>query len=139
MNPLRALIWKEGREASYKIAVGVCLGLFVGLTINPDNDTYPSNVFNFTFEQISFLVGLCGAVLMGMDVMAGERRRGTLPFLLSRPLRPDMLLGVKFAVGAAGLLVVLAAYWAGVYQQAAWCCGPAGRLESRRADVSSGL
>ena len=26
-----------------------------------------------------------------------------------------MLLGVKFAVGAAGLLVVLAAYWAGVY------------------------
>ena len=47
--------------------------------------------------------------------MAGERRRGTLPFLLSRPLRLDMLLGVKFAVGAAGLLVVLAAYWAGVY------------------------
>ena len=115
MNPLRALIWKEGREAIYKIAIGVCLGLFVGVTINPDNDTYPSNVFNFTFEQISFLVGLCGAVLMGMDVMAGERRRGTLPFLLSRPLRPDMLLGVKFAVGAAGLLVVLAAYWAGVY------------------------
>ena len=115
MNPLRALIWKEGREASYKIAIGACLGLFAGLTINLDNDTYPSNVFNFTFEQISFLVGLCGAVLMGMDVMAGERRRGTLPFLLSRPLRPDMLLGVKFAVGAAGLLVVLAAYWAGVY------------------------
>ena len=47
--------------------------------------------------------------------MAGERRRGTLPFLLSRPLRLDMLLGVKFAVGAAGLMVVLAAYWAGVY------------------------
>ena len=114
MNPLRALIWKEGREAIYKIAVGVCLGLFVGLTINLDN--YPDpNAINFTFEQISFLVGLCGAVLMGMDIMAGERRRGTLPFLLSRPLRPDLLLGVKFAVGAAGLLVVLAAYWAGVY------------------------
>ena len=117
MNPLRALIWKEGRESIYKIAIGVCLGLFVGLTINLDHYPYPdpSNVINFTFEQISFLVGLCGAVLMGMDVMAGERRRGTLPFLLSRPLRPDMLLGVKFAVGAAGLLAVLAAYWAGVY------------------------
>ena len=114
MNPLRALIWKEGREAIYKIAVGVCLGLFVGLTINLDN--YPDpNAINFTFEQISFLVGLCGAVLMGMDIMAGERRRGTLPFLLSRPLRPDLLLGVKFAVGAAGLLLVLVAYWAGVY------------------------
>ena len=117
MNPLRALIWKEGRESIYKIAIGVCLGLFVGLTINLDHYPYPdpSNVINFTFEQISFLVGLCGAVLMGMDVMAGERRRGTLPFLLSRPLRLDMLLGVKFAVGAAGLMVVLAAYWAGVY------------------------
>ena len=31
MNPLRALIWKEGREAIYKITVGACLGLFVGL------------------------------------------------------------------------------------------------------------
>ena len=117
MNPLRALIWKEGRESIYKIALGVCLGLFVGLTINLDHYPYPdpSNVINFTFEQISFLVGLCGSVLMGMDVMAGERRRGTLPFLLSRPLRLNMLLGVKFAVGAAGLMVVLAAYWAGVY------------------------
>ena len=113
-KPLRALIWKEGREAIYKVAIGACLGLFVGLTINLDSDPAP-NAFSFTFEQISFLVGLCGAVLMGMDVMAGERRRGTLPFLLSRPLRLDLLLSVKFAVGAAGLLVVLAAYWAGVY------------------------
>ena len=113
-KPLRALIWKEGREAIYKIAIGVCLGLFIGLTINLDSDPDP-DAFNFTFEQISFLVGLCSAVLMGMDVMAGERRRGTLPFLLSRPLRLDLLLSVKFAVRAAGLLVVLAAYWAGVY------------------------
>ena len=113
MNPLRALIWKEGREASYKIAIGACLGLFVGLNSTLDSHPDPAN-FSFTFEQISFLVGLCGAVLMGMDVMAGERRRGTLPFLLSRPLRLDLLLGVKFAVGAAGLLVVLAAYWTGV-------------------------
>ena len=114
MNPLRALIWKEGREVLYKVAIGACLGLFVGLTINLDSHPDP-DAFSFTFEQISFLVGLCSAVLMGMDVMAGERRRGTLPFLLSRPLRLDLLLGVKFAVGAAGLLVVLAAYWAGVY------------------------
>ena len=115
MNPLRAMIWKEGREAIYKVALGACLGLFVGLNSNLDSHPDPANAFSFTFEQISFLVGLCGAVLMGMDVMAGERRRGTLPFLLSRPLRLDLLLGVKFAVGAAGLLVVLAAYWAGVY------------------------
>ena len=64
MNPLRALIWKEGREASYKIAVGVCLGLFVGLNYD-DSDI------------LSHLVGVLGAVLIGMDAVAGERDRWT--------------------------------------------------------------
>ena len=103
MNPLRALIWKEGREASYKIAVGACLGLLVGLLVH------------FPLELVAYLVGLFGAVLMGMDAVAGERSRGTLPFLFIRPLDRSWLLGVKFVVGAVGLLVVLAAYWAGVY------------------------
>ena len=103
MNPLRALIWKEGREASYKIAIGVCLGLFVGLIPKDDLDF------------LALLVGLFGAVLMGMDSVAGERSRGTLPFLFIRPLDRSWLLGVKFVVGAIGLLAVLAAYWAGVY------------------------
>ena len=102
MNPLRALIWKEGREAIYKIAIGVCLGLFVGL--NHDDSDF-----------LSHLIGVLGAVLIGMDAVAGERSRGTLPFLFIRPLDRGRLLGVKFVVGAAGLLVVLAAYWAGVY------------------------
>ncbi|MDE2810477.1 MAG: ABC transporter permease subunit [Gemmatimonadota bacterium] len=102
MNPLRALIWKEGRESSYKIAVGACLGLFIGL--NHDDSDF-----------LSHLVGVLGAVLMGMDAVAGERSRGTLPFLFIRPLDRGWLLGVKFMVGAVGLLVVLAAYWAGVY------------------------
>ncbi len=103
MNPLRALIWKEGREASYKIAVGACLGLFVGLLVH------------VSLEIVAYLVGLFGAVLMGMDAVAGERSRGTLPFLFILPLDRGRLLGAKFVVGAVGLLVVLAAYWAGVY------------------------
>ena len=102
MNPLRALIWKEGRESIYKVAAGACLGLFVGL--NHDDSDF-----------LSHLVGVLGAVLIGMDAVAGERSRGTLPFLFIRPLDRGWLLGVKFVVGAAGLLVVLAAYWAGVY------------------------
>ena len=103
MNPLRALIWKEGREASYKIAIGVCLGLFVGLIPKDDLDSS------------ALLVGLFGAVLMGMDAVAGERSRGTLPFLFIRPLDRGWLMGVKFVVGAVGMLAVLAAYWAGMY------------------------
>ena len=106
MNPLRALIWKEGREAIYKIAVGACLALFVGLAHNNSD---------FSLGLVSALVGLFGAVLMAMDAVAGERSRGTLPFLFIRPLDRGRLLGVKFVVGAVGLLVVLAAYWAGVY------------------------
>ncbi len=103
MNPLRALIWKEGRESIYKIVIGVCLGLFVGLIPKDDLD------------DSALLVGLFGAVLMGMDMVAGERSRGTLPFLFIRPLDRGWLMGVKFVVGAVGLLAVLAAYWAGVY------------------------
>ena len=103
MKPLRALIWKEGRESIYKIAIGVCLGLFVGLIPKDDLD------------DSALLVGLFGAVLMGMDMVAGERSRGTLPFLFIRPLDRGWLMGVKFVVGAVGLLAVLAAYWAGVY------------------------
>ena len=107
MNPLRALIWKEGREAIYKIAVGACLGLFVGL-LTHNAPAYP-------LELICHLIGFFSAVLMGMDAVAGERSRGTLPFLFIRPLDRGRLLGAKFVVGAAGLLVILAAYWAGVY------------------------
>ena len=110
MNPVRALLWKEGREAVYKVAGGSCVALLLGLAyLHPVfNDEYP-------LEAVSYLVGLLAAVTMGIDLVAGERSRGTLPFLLSRPLVPGRLLGVKFAVGAAGMLVVLASFWAGVY------------------------
>ena len=106
MNPIRALLWKEGRTAAPKVAAGVCLALLAGAA---------------HIERVSFLwfsphlVGVLGAVLMGMDLVAGERSRRTLPFLSNLPLRTAWLLGVKYAVGAAGLLGVLAAYWAGVY------------------------
>ena len=121
MNPIRALLWKEGREAAYKIAAGAGLALVAGLASRQTTD------FSGGFSDIviksylmSHLVGILGAVLMGVGVVADERSRGTLPFLLSRPLGSGWLLGVKFAVGAAGLLGVLAAYWAGVYAMPVW-------------------
>ncbi len=115
MNPIRALLWKEGREAAYKIAAGAGLALVAGLAVDSHHGGIGLNI-----EMTSHLVGILGAVLMGMDMVADERRRGTVSFLLSRPLGPGRLLGVKFAVGAAGLLVVLAAYWAGVFAVSEW-------------------
>ncbi len=106
MSPLRALLWKEGRAAAYRVAAVAGLALLAGLA-HLDRDFPP---------QIgAHLAGVFAAILMAMDLVAGERSRGTLPFLSNLPVRTAWLLGVKYAVGAAGLLVVLAAYWAGVY------------------------
>ncbi len=111
MNPIRALLWKEGREAAYKIAAGAGLALVVGLVCTQER------VFSYhrEIQPLSHLVGLFGAVLMGMDLIAQERYRMTLPYLLCRPFAPWKMLTVKFAVGAAGLLTVLASYWGGTF------------------------
>ena len=106
MNPLRALLWKEGRTAAPKVAAVAGLALLVGLA-HTDSDFSP--------QAGAQLVGVLAALLMSMDLVAGERSRGTLPFLSNLPVRTAWVLGGKYAVGAAGLLVVLAAYWAGVY------------------------
>ena len=101
MNPLRALLWKEVRSAAYRIAACACLALLAPWT--------------FPLDPVCHLVGILGAILVAMDLVAGERGRGTLPFQSNLPVRTAWLLGVKYAVGAAGLLAVLAAYWTGVY------------------------
>ena len=106
MNPQLALFWKEGRVAAYWVAAVAGLALLAGLA-HLDRDLPP--------QTVAHLAGVLAAILMGMHLVAGERSRGTLPFLSNLPVRTAWLLGVKYAVGAAGLLVVLAAYWGGVY------------------------
>ena len=101
MSPIPALLWKEGQRAALRVAACACLALLAPWT--------------FPLDPVCHLVGILGAILMTMDLVAGERRRGTVPFQSNLPVRTAWLLGVKYAVGAAGLLVVLAAYWAGVF------------------------
>ena len=114
MNPTLALFWKEGREAAYKIAACAGLAMIVGLLYNLWD--YPGRIGpGPDVDVVGHFVGLIGAVLMGMDAIARERSRTTLPFLLCRPLPPWRFLAVKFSVGGAGLLAMLAAYWAGVF------------------------
>ncbi len=88
MNPIRALLWKEGREAVYKVGAGSCVAILLGLA-------YLHPVFNneYPLVAVSYLVSLLAAVTMGIDLVAGERGRGTMPFLLSRPLAPGRLRG----------------------------------------------
>ena len=106
MNPTLALFWKEGREAAYKIAAGAGLALLVGFShMHPE----------IPILGVCHLVGFMGAVLMGMDIIARERSRTTLPFLLCRPLETGKMLSVKFVMGAAGLLAILAGYWGGIF------------------------
>ena len=109
MNPIGALFWKESRESAYKVAACAGLAMIVGLVFS-QWEFAPADV-----NIVSHTVGLFGAVLMGMDAVARERSRMTLPFLLCRPLAWWKILVTKFIVGAVGLLVVLASYWAGVF------------------------
>ena len=75
MNPTLALFWKEGREAAYKVVACAGLAMIVGLVFS-QWEFAPADV-----NVVSHAVGLFGAVLMGMDAIARERSRMTLPFL----------------------------------------------------------
>lgn len=110
MNPTLALFWKEGREATYKVVACAGLAMIVGLVCAQQEFPPGSAII-----VMSHMVGLFGAVLMGMDAVALERSRMTLSFLLCRPLALWQMLTVKFVVGAGGLLAVLASYWGGTF------------------------
>ncbi len=105
MNPTLALLWKEGREAAYKVVACAGLALIAGLVQNLWE--YPQRVGpGADVSTVGHFVGLIGAVLMGMDAIARERSRTTLPFLLCRPLETRKMLIVKFVVGAVALLTI---------------------------------
>ena len=102
MSPL---LWKEFRENAYKIATGLGVVLLVHILRQMDE-------FNRSFDLNAWALvigSLCAGVL-GMDVIAGERSRGTLDFLLVRPTTVARILAAKFIVGALGLLAIVAAF-----------------------------
>ena len=112
MNAIGALFWKEAREASYKVVACAGLATIVGLLCARAEGGLSGGS---EVQIMSHLVGLLGAVLMGMDFISRERSQMTLPFLLCRPQAPWKILVVQFTVGAAGLAVVVAAFWFGVF------------------------
>ena len=57
---------------------------------------------------------VCGGVL-GMGLVAKESSKGTLSFLLGKPLSAQEVLLPKYVVGSVALLVLVAGAWATVY------------------------
>ena len=109
---MRALLWKEVHENAYKVATGLGVVLLVHALRQLDHFNR-----NFAADADGWAMaigGLCAGVL-AMDVVAGERSRGTLEFLLVRPTTIGRILLAKFLVGAMGLLLVIGAFWAMVY------------------------
>ena len=112
MRVWRALLWKESREELPKVLVGLGLcAVVVLLRQNAD--------FNAEFAQdfgtwITNFIVVCG-VALGMNLVAKESSKGTLAFLLGKPLSAAEVLLPKYVVGAVALLVVAAGAWVTVY------------------------
>ena len=112
MRAWRALLWKEGREELPKVLVGLGLcAVVVALRQTAEFNAEFARNFN---EWITIFVVVCGIVL-GMDSIAKESSKGTLSFLLGKPLSAAEVLLPKYVIGAAALLVVAAGAWATVY------------------------
>ena len=112
MKAWRALLWKEGREELPKVLVGLGLcAVVVALRQNAEfNEEFAES---FGFWITNFIV-VCG-VALGMGLVAKESSRGTLPFLLGKPLSAVEVLLPKYVVGAVALLVLAAGAWVTVY------------------------
>ena len=109
---MKTLLWKEYRENGYKVllAVAACFALHM-MRLRAGFNHW----FSDQLDMIAASFGLICAVAMAMDAVAGERVRGTLPFLMARPRSALRLLVPKFAAGAIGLFVTVAAFWIMAY------------------------
>ena len=112
MRAWRALLWKEGREELPKVLVGLGLcAVVVALRQNAEfNEEFAES---FGFWITNFIV-VCGIVL-GMGLVAKEISKGTLSFLLGKPLSAVEVLLPKYVVGAAALSVLATGAWVTVY------------------------
>ena len=112
MRVWRALLWKEGREELPKVLVG--LGLCAVVVALRQNAEFNGEFARDFGAWITISILVCGGVL-GMDLVAKESSKGTLSFLLGKPLSAVEVLLPKYVVGAAALLVLAAGAWVTVY------------------------
>ena len=112
MRAWRALLWKEGREELPKVLVG--LGLCAVVVALRESVGFNEEFARNCARWITNFIVVCG-IALGMGLVAKESSKGTLPFLLGKPLSAVEVLLPKYVVGAAALLVLAAGAWVTVY------------------------
>ncbi|MXY84874.1 MAG: ABC transporter permease subunit [Gemmatimonadetes bacterium] len=112
MRAWRALLWKESREELPKVLVG--LGLCAVVVALRQNAEFNEEFARDFARWITNFIVVCG-VALGMGLVAKESSKGTLSFLLGKPLSAVDVLLPKYVVGAVVLLVLAAGAWVTVY------------------------
>ena len=112
MRAWRALLWKESREELPKVLVG--LGLCAVVLALRQNAEFNEEFARDFGMWITIFTMVCGGVL-GMSLVAKESSKGTLSFLLGKPLSAVEVLLPKYVVGAVALSVLAAGAWVTVY------------------------
>ena len=100
MRAWRALLWKESREELPKVLVG--LGLCAVVVALRQNAEFNEEFARDFARWITNFIVVCG-IALGMGLVAKESSKGTLSFLLGKPLSAVEVLLPKYVVGAAAV------------------------------------
>ncbi len=110
---LKALVWKESRELAPLVALAVIaelmfyfpLNMFISMNMNySDQGRIP--FVSTSLENWLLVVGGATGIALGFWQTAGELSRGTLLFLLHRPVERTTVFTAKLAVGVVLTLLV---------------------------------
>lgn len=103
------LLWPDMRRAAAALHQVVPFDFMRNLldqVMSPDEEVaYRAWIAVQMFFKGVNVVGIAAAVLMGTTLVARERENQTLEFLLARPVSRSRILGAKFGVVAAAIVV----------------------------------
>lgn len=102
-HPIRSLVWKEWREQRWRFVLSA-------LVLTTLSASMVRAQLIPTAESVAIIFGPLGLVLcvfMSMGAVPPERAAGTWHFLVTQPMSFGRIVIVKWAVGAAGLVLTL--------------------------------
>jgi ABC-type transport system involved in multi-copper enzyme maturation permease subunit len=102
-HPLRSLAWKEWREQRWRLALGALVLTVLSASLVRAQLVTTAEAVAIVFGPLGLLLSL----FLAMGAVPPERAAGTWQFLIVQPVRISRLLLVKWAIGAASLLIAL--------------------------------